>query len=93
MEYRRNWIYEGMDVADKSQIDVKMTVSRILRQLKRVRRQVGEEVVYEEENQIIGVGRFIVTGKQCVWLARKRSRRCSACRNLPFPTTRSLSWR
>lgn len=24
---------------------------------------------------------------------KKRSRRCSACRNLPFPTTRSLSWR
>ena len=35
----------------------------------------------------------VPTTMWCVWLARKRSRRCSACRNLPFPTTRSLSWR
>lgn len=32
----------------------------------------------------------VPTTMWCVWLARKRGRQCSACRNLPFQTTRSL---
>ena len=35
----------------------------------------------------------VPTTMWCVWLARKRSRRCSACRSSPFPTTRNFSWR
>lgn len=55
MIHKRNWIKEGMDVADKNQLDVKMTVSRILRQTRKVRKLEGDNITTTEESQIIGI--------------------------------------